>query len=332
MAISAVRPSRLRLRRPNAEALIWLLTGTLLLTGSLVPDSNADMVRNVGWGILKILPVLAIASLLAGALTLGNWSDRALSWLKGGTLRSILIASLIGAVTPVCGLGVLPLIASLLRRGVPLAPIMAFWVSSPVTDPSMMLVTGGIIGPDFAIAKTVAAFSIGLFAGVVTAGLPGFRGSVNELMRTEALEQYGSCEADRSHFWPEVMSNTRLALRWLALALVLEVFLQRLVPDEWIMSLFGNETGASVPLAVIVGAPMYLDGYASLPLVRGLLEMGMSFGAALALMVSGAAISLYAAVAVVSVVRARVFALYVILALLGACLVGYAANLIVQAL
>ena len=106
MAISAVRPSRLRLRRPNAEALIWLLTGTLLLTGSLVPDANADMVRNVGWGILKILPVLAIASLLAGALTLGNWSDRALSWLKGGTLRSILIASLIGAVTPVCGLGV----------------------------------------------------------------------------------------------------------------------------------------------------------------------------------------------------------------------------------
>ena len=166
----------------------------------------------------------------------------------------------------------------------------------------------------------------------MTAGLPGFRGSVNELMRTEALEQYGSCEADRSHFWPEVMSNTRLALRWLALALVLEVFLQRLVPDEWIMSLFGNEAGDSVPLAVIVGAPMYLDGYASLPLVRGLLEMGMSFGAALALMVSGAAISLYAAVAVVSVVRARVFALYVILALLGACLVGYAANLIVQAL
>ncbi len=95
------------------------------------------------------------------------------------------------------------------------------------------------------------------------------------------------------------------------------------------MSLFGSEAGASVPLAVVIGAPMYLDGYASLPLVRGLLEMGMSFGAALALMVSGAAISLYAAVAVVSVVRARVFALYVLLALVGACMVGYAANLVV---
>ena len=329
MAISVARAPRLRLRRPSGEAIVWLLTGSLLLTGTLTPDANTDMIQNVGWGILKILPVLAIASLLAGALTLGNWSDRALAWLKGGTIRTVFIASLIGAITPVCGLGVLPLIASLLRRGVPLAPIMAFWVASPVTDPSMMIVTGGIIGIDFAIAKTIAAFFIGLFAGLVTAGLPGFRGSVNDLMRTDALEQCGTCEADRSRFWPEVISNSRLALRWLALALVLEVFLQRLVPDEWIMSLFGADAGASVPLAVVVGAPMYLDGYASLPLVRGLLEMGMSFGAALALMVSGAAISLYAAVAVVSVVRIRVFALYVILALIGATAVGYAANLVI---
>ena len=327
MAISTARPTRIP--RPNAEALVWLITVTLLLTGSLVPEASADMLGEVGMGILRILPVLAIASLLAGALTLGNWSDRALAWLRGGTLRSVVIASFIGALTPVCGLGVLPLIASLLRRGLPLAPIMAFWVASPVTDPSMMIVTGGIIGADFAIAKTVAAFIIGLFAGAVTAVLPGYRGSVQELMRPEALERYGSCEADRSRFWPEVWGNTRLVLRWLALALVLEVFLQRLVPDEWIMSLFGSEAGASVPLAVVIGAPMYLDGYASLPLVRGLLEMGMSFGAALALMVSGAAISLYAAVAVVSVVRARVFALYVLLALVGACMVGYAANLVV---
>ena len=100
MAISLARPSRLRLRRPSAEALVWLLTVTLLITGSLTPDPNPDMLRNVGWGILKILPVLAIASLLAGALTLGNWADRALSLLKGGTLRSIFIASLIGAITP----------------------------------------------------------------------------------------------------------------------------------------------------------------------------------------------------------------------------------------
>ena len=107
-------------------------------------------------------------------------------------------------------------------------------------------------------------------------------------------------------------------IRWLALALVLEVFLHRLVPEAWVMSLFGADAGASVPLAVLVGAPMYLDGYAALPLVRGLMDLGMSFGAALGLMISGAAVSLYAAVAVAAVVRVRVFVLYVVLAMAGA--------------
>ena len=236
----------------------------------------------------------------------------------------MVIASFVGSITPVCGLGVLSLIAALLRRGLPLAPVMAFWISSPITSPSMLLITASIIGIPFAVAKTVAAFGIGLFAGAVTWFLPGYGGAGHHLMRLGALEQYG-CEGGNARFWPEVRSSARLAMRWLALALVLEVFLQRLVPDAWIVSLFSDDAGASIPLAVIVGAPMYLDGYAALPLVRGLMEKGMGFGAALALMISGAAVSLYAAVAVASIVRIRVFVLYVLLAVAGACAAGYVA-------
>ena len=70
---------------------------------------------------------------------------------------------------------------------------------------------------------------------------------------------------------------------------------------------------------------MYLDGYAALPLVSGLMDKGMSFGAALALMISGAAVSFYSAVAVAALVRARVLVLYVLLAMSGACLAGYIA-------
>ena len=282
------------------------------------------MVVAVAQGLLALLPVVAVAAVLAGALTLGNWSDRALSWLSGGSVRAVVIASFVGSITPVCGLGVLPLIAALLRRGLPLPPVMAFWISSPITSPSMLLITAGIIGIPFAVAKTVAAFGIGLFAGAVTWFLPGYAGAGHHLMRLGALEQYG-CEGGNARFWPEVRSSARLAMRWLALALVLEVFLQRLVPDAWIVSLFSDDAGASIPLAVIVGAPMYLDGYAALPLVRGLMEKGMGFGAALALMISGAAVSLYAAVAVASIVRIRVFALYVLLAVAGACMAGYVA-------
>ncbi|MCE2457541.1 MAG: permease [Dehalococcoidia bacterium] len=277
------------------------------------------MLKAAGLGLISLLPVVAVAALLAGALTVGRWSDRALDWLNGGQVRTVLAASLIGVITPVCGLGMLPLIATLLRRGLPLAPVMAFWVSSPVTDPSMMLITASIISVPFAVAKTAAAFGIGILAGAVTGLLPGYRNAGHEMMRPTALEQY-DC------FWTAVWSSTRPMIRWLALALVLEVFLQRFVPGAWVTSLFGTDAASWIPLAVLVGAPMYLEGYAALPLVSGLMDKGMSFGAALALMISGAAVSFYSAVAVAALVRIRVFILYVLLALLGACLAGYAAN------
>ena len=322
MELSAVRS--FRFQRPSAEALTWLASAILLAIASLIPEVCADTLVVVAQGLLALLPVVAVAALLAGALTLGNWSDRALAWLSGGPARSVLIASFVGAITPVCGLGALPLIAVLLRRGLPLAPVMAFWVSSPVTDPSMLLITAGIIGIPFAVAKTVAAFGIGLFAGAVTWFLPGFQGAGNHLMRLDSLNQH-CCDGGSAPFWPEVWRSTRLVLRWLVLALVLEVYLQRMVPDAWIVSLFSDNAASSIPLAVLVGAPMYLDGYAALPLVRGLMEKGMGFGAALALMISGAAVSLYAVVAVASIVRIRVFVLYVLLAIVGAGAAGYVA-------
>ena len=98
--------------RPSAETLIWLTTAALLVGGSLLPEANADMLNEVGRGLISLLPAVAIAALLAGVLTVGRWSDRALDWLKGGLVRTVVTASLIGAITPVCGLGMLPLIAT----------------------------------------------------------------------------------------------------------------------------------------------------------------------------------------------------------------------------
>ncbi|MNR54036.1 putative permease [compost metagenome] len=69
---------------------------------------------------------------------------------------------------------------------------------------------------------------------------------------------------------------------------------------------------------------MYLDGYAALPLVRGLLDLGMSPGAALAFLVSGGAVSIWGVLAIVPVLRASTIALYVALAATGSLIIGYA--------
>lgn len=293
----------------------------------MYPTPGGELLADVLWGLIALLPVVAIAALLAGALTLGDWSERALALVSGGRVRAVLLASAVGVVTPVCGLGVLPLIAALLGRGLSLAPVMAFWIASPVMDPSMAVITVGILGWDFAVAKAVAALGAGLLAGLITAALPGFNGPADTIMRPDQLGAY-DCPA--RGFWAETWHSARLVLRWLVLALVLEILLQRLVPDVWVISVFGGGHAASVPLAALVGAPLYVDGYAALPLVRGLMDKGMGFGPALAFMIAGAAVSLYAAVAVAAIVRLRVFLLYLGLAVLGAMAAGWAAEGVIR--
>ena len=166
MELAAARS--IRFRRPSAEALTWLVTAGLLAAGSLWPEAGTGMLVAVAKGLLALLPVVAVAALLAGALTLGNWSDRALAWLSGRPRPRSADRELRGRRHP----GVRPRRASP-HRDAP-APRTAARAGDGVLgllsgdDPSMLLITAGIIGLPFAVAKTVAAFGIGLFGGAVT--------------------------------------------------------------------------------------------------------------------------------------------------------------------
>ena len=68
----------------------------------------------------------------------------------GNSMSMIIAAAAFGALSPFCSCGVIPLIAALLTMGVPLAAVMAFWLASPVIDPSMFALTSGVLGSDFA--------------------------------------------------------------------------------------------------------------------------------------------------------------------------------------
>ncbi|MDN3519543.1 permease [Aquisalimonas lutea] len=310
----------------NGELITWLVTAGLVLLVSVTPRLDTSVPAALAAEGAALLPIIAIAAALAGALAATDLSNRILAALGPHPLRGIVIGSAAGAVTPVCGIAMIPLIAVLLRRGLPLPAVMAFWVSSPVTDPAMLAMTAGVLGMPFAVAKTASAFGIGLFAGAATRALPV--GASGDRLLRAGVADGADCRASGRSGWVifarEALGNARLIARWLALALVLEVLLQRYIPPEVIEATLGNGGDwLAVPLAAVVGAPVYLDGYAALPLARGLAELGMTTGAVMALLVAGAAVSLYAAVAVFSVVHLRVFALYIGLAVVGAIVAGY---------
>ena len=103
-------------------------------------------------------------------------------------------------------------------------------------------------------------------------------------------------------------------------------FLNGLIPAEWMSALFGSGNLYNVPLAATLGLPFYLNSEASLPLVRAMMDNGMSQGAALAFMISGAGTSIGAITGALTIARWRVVALVVGILWIGAILSGLAYN------
>ncbi|WP_269585932.1 permease [Roseibium sp. Sym1] len=289
-------------------------------------------------GLVDVAP-LVIPGIALTAWIMASGADRILSRaFEGRLFRSVLAASAIGAITPVCGVTVLPLMVGLLAAGVPLAPVMAFWLSSPVTDPAMLATTAATLGFAFALGKTVAAFGLGLFGGTVTAALSGSKSGQTALRSGGlAASLVTSCGCGPRTFEPRVwqdrdrrrtvarqaFATTRLILICLIPAFFAEYALNAALTPGSLAAYVGEDTWWAIPAAVFVGAPAYIDGYAALPLTRGLIDNGMAPGAAMAFLVSGGVVSIWGALAIFPVLRIRPFLLYLGLAVTGSLLAGY---------
>ncbi|MEL6679095.1 MAG: permease [Pseudomonadota bacterium] len=317
---------------------VWIVTAGILLL-VLLADlgqglSSAVFVVDALVTTAPFLILSIAAAAYAGASGADNVIARAFT---GSPLMMIAFAAALGGLSPFCSCGVIPLIAALLAMGVPLSAVMAFWLASPVIDPSMFVLTAGLLSMEFAVAKTLTAVGIGLFGGYATHLLarsgyltdPLREGVGNGGCGASAVRdpkpvvwRFWTEPARRARFGRDALSTTAFLLKWLALAFLLESLMLAYVPADWVAGALGGTGIMPIVTATFVGVPAYLNGYAALPLVSGLVEQGMLPGAGLAFLVAGGVTSLPAAIAVYALVKRPVFALYIALALVGSMISG----------
>ncbi|MCL4263468.1 MAG: permease [Anaerolineae bacterium] len=333
------------------------------------------------WPYLLITIPLAVAVNLSGA---SRYINRA---FVARPLVAIVLATAVGAFSPFCSCGVVPVVAALLIGGVPLAPVMAFWIASPSMDPEIFFLSVGMLGWELAVWRLAGALALSLSAGFLTHVVvqKGWLGS--QILRTDyqtskhsarRLVQEGwqriktqtalafspppqpvtavpqphsialtvpitavafentaasgeSCARKppsfRQKLWQETWKATSMVVKFMALAFFLEAIILLLVPQEWIIGLLGEQNRWAVPLAALLGVPIYTSNLTALPLISGLLAQGMNPGAALAFLIAGPTTTLPAMAAVWGLVKWRVFALYVSFALIGAVIMGMLYNL-----
>jgi hypothetical protein len=318
--------------------LVWLALAVALIALYLVnADQAAASLRFTIDALIRVSPFLAL-SIGVAAYAKASSADQLIAKAFSGHMASmILMAALIGALSPFCSCGVIPLIAALLAMGVPLPPVMAFWLASPLMDPSMFFLTAGTLGTSFAVYKTVSAVGVGLLGGLLTWVLmrggafdqplrhppSGCGCSSQAVCNPEKIQWRFWNNADRrATFRENLVTNTMFLGKWLTLAFFLESLMLAYIPAEAVTATIGGDGWLTVLAATLVGVPAYLNGYAALPLVGGLIEQGMAPGAGMAFLLAGGVSSIPAAVAVWALARWPVFLTYVGIAFVGAFAFG----------
>ncbi|NNF98207.1 MAG: hypothetical protein HKM93_02425 [Desulfobacteraceae bacterium] len=122
----------------------------------------------IGNALLHIWPYLLITIPLSVAVQLSGAANHIRRAFENKPAVSIITATAVGAFSPFCSCGVIPVIASLLISGVPLAPVMSFWIASPSMDPEIFFLSVAMIGWDLAVWRLMAALVLSFAAGVIT--------------------------------------------------------------------------------------------------------------------------------------------------------------------
>lgn len=316
----------------------WVFTlGLFVLVALFDPAQFSATLSFAAKALAGTAPFITFAVLAVAFLKATGSENLLARAFEGNPLRMIVLAALLGGLSPFCSCEVIPFIAALLAVGAPLGAVMAFWLASPLMDPAMFAITTGAIGLEFALAKTLAAVALGIFGGLGTLMLSRTPVFADPLRAKPAVG--GCCGVKKPfsgkpvwRFWSEAermqtfrdtaLENAAFLLKWLTLAYTVEALMVHYMPADLIANILGGDGLGTVMLGALVGMPAYLNGYAAPPLVAELLAQGMSNGAAMSFMIAGGVSSIPAAIAVWALVKPRIFAAYLGFALTGSVIAG----------
>ena len=317
----------------------WAMFLTTLIAVAVLAISPAvgqEAIRRAATDLVLLSPYFALAFAVAAFAKAASIDVLVTQVFRGRPIAMIFAATALGAFTPLCSCTVVALIAVLLRSGTPLSAVMAFWVSAPIISPDLFLYTAGMLGVDVAIARLLAALFMGVCAGVLTLLVESMGGFKSPLRDSTAIKALASGEILRPHwkfwqeksritvFFDEMRATAKTILPWMVLAIFVESLITIFVPPKLVAEWVGSSSAFAIPTAILISIPTYANPIAGVPIVKGMMALGMSKSAALAYLVVGSVTTIPAMFAVLPLVRLRVFIWHIVIGVAAGATAAYA--------
>jgi len=218
-----------------------------------------------------------------------------------------------GALTPFCSCSTIPILVGLLDTGIPFGVCMSFLLASPLLNPVILSLLAALVG----IVPT-AIYAVITFAAAVGIGaLLDRLGYARYVKDVTLAGRPASCDCDVSHgtrirgAFSFAVTLFRQVLPYLLLGAGIGAFIYGFVPEDLIVAVAGPGNPLAIPLAAVIGVPMYIRAETIIPISAVLLEKGMSIGAVMALIIGGAGASIPEVTLLAAIFERRLLAAFV---------------------
>ncbi|HHY18706.1 MAG TPA: hypothetical protein GX522_02310 [Firmicutes bacterium] len=267
----------------------------------------------------QYLPFIVLSIFFSAFLNIYLTTERMEKLFQFNRLGGIIIASLLGAISPLSSYALIPFAGALTSLGFPIGTISAFILSTPLMNPTIFILTLRGLGLEMALWRLFSTLLIGISGGIASEILFGNNPILKENPFLNKPKTKG--------FWPNVLSMANYMKKAFLIALFLASLVHTFLKPEIVASFLGPNKRWSIPLAALLGVPFYTCGGASIPIVAAMMDLGMHKSAALAFFIAGPATNIANISAVFVTFKWYYILFYLVFSLVSAVLIGYLYNL-----
>ena len=241
------------------------------------------------------------------------------------------IAALLGTVTPFCSCSSIPLFIGFTSAGLPLGVTFSFLISSPMVDLGSLVLLMSIFGAKVAIIYVVLGLVIAIVGGTIIEKLHMEKYVESFISKggNVDIEAPDLTRRDRLVFAKEQVAETfKKVFPYILVGVGIGAVIHNWIPQEWIVKALGTGNPLAVPLATIVGIPIYADIFGTIPIAEALFGKGAQLGVVLAFMMGVTTLSLPSLIMLSKAIKPKLMAIFIGVCAVGIIIVGYFFNAI----
>lgn len=241
-----------------------------------------------------------------------------------------IIGALLGTVTPFCSCSSIPIFMGFTSAGLPLGVTFSFLISSPMVDLGSLVLLMSVFGGKIAFAYVIVGLIVAVVGGTLIEKLH-MEDQVEEFIRQAQnveIESQKLTVGDRMNYAKnQVVSTVKKVAPYIFVGVAIGAAIHNLIPEHIVRSILGEQKWYAVPLATVVGVPMYADIFGTIPVAESLLAKGAGLGTILVFMMSVTTISFPSLVMLSKAIKKKLLAIFIGIVCMGIVIVGYLFNI-----